>query len=100
MELSAEKKKELGKFIVADYEAWSKEEKKEHNARFDYYCKMAYRYNKLKDYDSERVDELYKPPRRHFISTLQMVCNLKSKKNPEPVVSGNVFIDLLLDTEA
>ena len=90
----------MGRFKVADYKAWFNEEKKEHNARFDYYCKMAYRFHKLKDYESTRVDELYKPPRRHFISTLQMVCNLKSKKNPQPVVTGDVFIDLLLDTEA
>lgn len=98
--LSPTKVKEWGTFKVAEYEAWTKEETIEHNARFDYYCKMAYRYHNNKDYDSTRVDELYKPPRRHFVSTLQTTCNLKSKKDSNPVIKGDVFVDILLDTEA
>lgn len=97
--LTPEEEKQMGTILVNQFKAWTKEEPIEHNARYDYYCKMAYRFHNNKDYDSNRVDELYKPPRRHFVSTLQTTCNLKSKKDPNPVIKGDVFIDILLDTE-
>ena len=68
--------------------------------KYSLYCLLSKRFDARKDYDSKKTDDLYKPPRRHFVSTLENICNLKSSKEHEPQIDAKLSIDLLYDTEA
>jgi len=43
--------------------------------------------------------ELFDPPVRQFVSTLEIVMNIKQEKEEEKQVNGRVAVDVLFDRE-